>query len=70
MRLTVPLDEGVSRDLDDLAADADSSRAEWVRGAIKAASSDQHVADAIAAQTDGSGWGGHRPGAGRPKQTA
>lgn len=66
MRLTVPLDENDDDHLTDRANDAGVGRAAWVRGAIRAATANRAVADAIAEHADQTGWGGRREGAGRP----
>lgn len=66
MRLNVPLEDGDERLLKELVATAGVSRAAWVRGAIRAASSSAETAGKIAERADNSGWGGYREGAGRP----
>lgn len=68
MRLTVPLDDEDDAHLTNRANDAGVARAAWVRGAIRAATADQQIADAIAEHADQTGWGGRREGAGRPSQ--
>jgi len=67
-RLTVPLEEDDNEALTRLAAAADTGAAAWVRGAIRTAAADERIARKIAENSDQAGWGGWRPGAGRPKR--
>jgi len=69
MRLSVPLEDGDTHLLRELAATAGVSRAAWVRGAIRAASDSTEMADKVAAHADNSSWGGYREGAGRPRNS-
>jgi hypothetical protein len=69
MRLTVPLGDEDAARLKERAFEAGIGSAAWVRGAIRAASDDQKIAEAIATKADQSTWGGRRLGAGRPRRT-
>ncbi|GAA3288205.1 hypothetical protein GCM10020260_26310 [Nesterenkonia halobia] len=55
--------------LSDLAEAAGVSKAAWVRGAVRAASDSQAIAQPIATHADKTGWGGCREGAGRPRRS-
>lgn len=68
MRVAVPMNDATSDDLGSLADAAGVSRAEWVRGAIRAAKSSVEVRQAVVDHVDGTRWGGYRPGAGRPRK--